>query len=108
MLNAQIIRPNFESATYEAFKTLAHGLAGGAEATREICTWIARMHDRQYEGRSLTAMEHSALTFLLRSRLLDCISNEQQKRKAEIILAKSGLHLTGKHHHILTGRLRRC
>ncbi|HLQ92282.1 MAG TPA: hypothetical protein VK148_19865 [Xanthobacteraceae bacterium] len=107
MLNAQIINQNFDSATDEAIQTLVHGLAGGAEATREVCTWIARMHDRQYEGRSLTAMEHSALTFLLRSRLLDCISNEQQKRNAEIILAKSWLHLTGKHHHILTGRLPR-
>ena len=102
-----MISQKFDPAADEAIQTLVHVLAGGAEATREVCAWITRLQDRQYEGESLTVKEHIALAFILRTGFLDCISNAQQNQKAVTILTKSWLHLTGRRPHILTGRLPR-
>ncbi len=66
------------------------------EADQAIKDWSAQLRERQQAGaQPLTVMEHTALTFILRSRFLDEVKDPDSKKSIERILAQSWKDLTG-------------
>jgi hypothetical protein len=103
------MRQKIEPSNEEAISTLRRVLTGGAEAVIQVQGWITRIETRQNEGEPLTVLEHTAMAYVVRSGFLDSPSSAQLHRKAESVLAKSWLHLTGRRRErqSLTGRLPR-
>jgi hypothetical protein len=100
---------DLELSNEEAISALRQVVTGGTEAAIQVQKWIARVRDRQEEGKPLTVLEHIALAHVARSGFLDFPSDAQPNQTIESVLAKSWLHLTGKlrERRSLTGRLPR-
>ena len=73
---------------------MAAALRPGASELAVIGAWLAAIRDDQAQGRPLTVLGHSALTFLLREGVFKGAPEHQAE--LESALRASWLHLTGK------------
>jgi hypothetical protein len=67
-----------------------------ADAENTVNAWLSAVKSRQDSGQKLSVMEHSALTFALRSGLIEKIANPEDVSAMRTMLKKSWKDLSGK------------
>jgi hypothetical protein len=80
----------------EAISAFRNILASRAKAAADVHTWIIQLQERQIGGYQLTVLEHTALTYILRSGFLSHHTDQDTRYQAVVsTLAHSWHHLTG-------------
>jgi hypothetical protein len=79
----------------DAIGALEKMVKPNAEITADVQTWFQRIEVRSEQGKNLTVMEHSALTYLLDRKIFDFFPDPSLKAHIELTLTNSWKFKTG-------------